>query len=107
LHHQPEAVGIRQLARIAGIHVRSAELAVHDLVSEGLVTRRRRGNRVFCAIQRNHPDAVVLSAVFEAAARASIGANRQSLNRRAKRILPFIRQANRMIHRAKGSRHDA
>ena len=101
LHHQPEAVGLRHLARIADVHVRSAELALADLVRMRLVTRRRRSHRVFYALKRTHPDAVLLSAVFDAAAQASISATRTFLNKRAKRILPFIRQANRMLKHAR------
>ena len=101
LHHQPDVVGLRQLARIADVHVRSAELALADLVSIKLVTRKRQSNRVFYAMKRTHPDAALLSAIFDAAAHASISATSASLSKRAKRILPFIRQANRMLNHAR------
>jgi hypothetical protein len=106
LYYQPEGVGIRRLARIAGVHVRSAELAANELVNDKLVSRRRRGRRVFYTLRRTHPDAVTLAAVFEAAERAHIRADRADLDKRARRILPFIRQANRMIHHARWS-HEA
>jgi hypothetical protein len=107
LHYQPEAVGLRQLARVAGIRVRSAELALAALVNEKLVVRGRTRNRVFYALERRHANATVLAAVFDAAAFAAIRANRQPLDARARRILPFIRQARRMLDHARGSRHDA
>jgi len=107
LHHQPDVVGLRQLARIAGVRVRSAELALDALVNEGLVRRRRTSTRVFYDMERNHPDASVLAAVFDAAAAAAIRANRRHLDGQAKRILPFVRQARRMLCHARESRHDA
>lgn len=107
LHCQPDAVGLRQLARIAGVRVRSAELALHNLVSEGLVTRRRAANHVFYAMDRHHPGAVVLGAAFDAAALAAIRVSSRSLDVKAKRILPFVRQALRMLNRARESRYEA
>ena len=107
LHHQPDALSLRQLARLAGVRVRSAELALDSLVNEKLVGRRRTQNRVFYAMERSHPDASVLNAVFDAAAVAAIRANSGSFDKRAQRILSFMRQAHRMLNHARGSRHDA
>lgn len=107
LHYQPEVVGLRQLARTAGVRVRSAELALHALVKDGLVRRRRASSRVFYALERRHPLAAVLAAVFDAAATAAIRANRRALGKRAKRILPFIRQAHRLLSHVRRRRDDA
>ena len=107
LHHQPGALSLRQLSRLAGVRVRSAELALDSLVNEKLVGRRRAQNRVFYAMVRSHPSASVLAAVFDAAAVAAIRTNRRSFDERAQRILPFMRQAHRMLNHARGSRHDA
>lgn len=107
LYYQPDAVGLRHLAHIADVHVHSAELTLDDLVQERLVTRRRHLNRVLYALKRNHPAVPVLTAVFNAAAQASIDMNRHSLSRTAKRILPFMQQASRMISHAKGHCYDA
>ena len=107
LHHQPGPLSLRQLARLADIRVRSAELALDSLVNEKLVGRRRTQNRVFYAMDLSHPSAAVLDAVFDAAALAAIRANRRALDERAKRILPFLRQARRMLSHARGSRRDA
>ena len=65
LHHQPDALSLRQLTRLAGVRVRSAELALHSLVNEKLVRRQRTRNRVFYAMERSHPSASVLTAVFD------------------------------------------
>jgi hypothetical protein len=107
LHHQPDAVSLRQLARLAGVRVRSAELALDSLVNEKVVWRRRTRDRVFYAMERSHPSVSVLTAVFDAAVLAAIRANRRSSNERAKRILPYLRQAHRMLNHARASRHGA
>lgn len=106
LYHQPGRVGLRQLARIAGLRVRSAELALDSLVSARVVRRRRVEDRVFYAMDRSDPRASLLAAVFDAAAEAAIQTERRALDKEAKRILPFIRQATRMLERARGSRHE-
>lgn len=107
LCHQPGGVGLRQLARIAGIRVRSAELALGSLVDAGLVSRTRLANRVLFEIDRADPRTAVLSEVFNAAALATIRMESRSLDKRARSVLPFIQQANRMLKHARGSGHDA
>ena len=103
---QPGPVGLRPLARIAGVHPHSAELALAALVREGLVLRKRSGNRPVYEADRRHPDIAVLGAVFEAAAVALVRRRRPSLQERARAILPFIREAERMLARARRRGHD-
>ena len=101
----PRALGLRQAARIAGVHPHSAELALAALSRNGLVNRRRMSNRVLYEVQRTHPDVVVLDAVFEAAAHAFIRTRAPALNARARSLLPFFREVSRMIQQARGVRH--
>jgi hypothetical protein len=105
LNYQPGLVGLRQVARRAGVHARSAELALDALVGETLVNCKRTATRALYEMNRDHPDARVLEALFEAAARAAIGQRSSSLHARARGILPFIAEATRMLANAKGSRH--
>ena len=107
LHHQPDPLGLRPLARIADLHVRSAELALTDLVREKLIIRKRTPTRVYYALNRTHPSAPVVAAAFDAAAAAAIHRDSRALNRRATRILPLMRQASRMLRRARKSCHVA
>ncbi len=105
LHHQQEAVGLRQLSRIAAVGVRSAELALDSLVEAKLVQRTRTPTRVLYAMNANHPSASVLSDAFDAATLASIREDCRLLDKRASRILPFIEEARRMLAYARGANH--
>jgi len=105
LNCQPEAVGLRHVARIAGVHPRSAELALAGLVREHLVMRKRTGSRVLYSMNRGHPDTPILESVFEAAAQEAIRQRRPTLQIQAGTILPFIRQATRMLAIARKNRH--
>jgi hypothetical protein len=107
LNYQPDGTGLRQLTRIAGLRVRSAELALKFLVRSKLVRRRRIANRVSYAMDWNDPRASLLTEVFAAAAAAAIRAESHTLDQRARRLLPFMRGATRMLDTARRSRHDA
>lgn len=107
LIHLAEPTGIRQVARIAGVHPHTAELVLGDLVQEGLATRRKSGRNVAFTLVRHHPGIVVLESAFKAADDAMAGTNSVKLSERAARILPFIRESTRMINRAREQRHVA
>jgi len=104
---QPGSAGLRQVARIAGVHPHSAELALAGLIRERLVKRERTPSRVLYTLIREHADVPVLEAVFTAAAQVSIKARSRSLNERARAILPLVRQATRMLACARESRRVA
>ena len=107
LMYQPDPAGLRPLARIAGVQPRSAELALSALVNEKLVKRTGYSAGPRYALNRAHPDAELLDAVFTAAARAATANRCRMLGQRASCILPFIREAGNMLTRARGSRHVA
>ena len=107
LAHLPEPVGVRLLARIAEIHPHSAERALAALVREGVVRRDRAGGWARYALNRRHSAAAMLEAVFAAAEQETIRMRCRSLRSRARGILPCIRQATRMLVRARGNRHVA
>ncbi len=104
--YQPAPAGLRSLARLAGAHPRSAELAIKALVKERLVKKTRHTAGPRYALNRKHPDARTLDAVFTAAARAVVFNRSQQLNQRAARILGFIREADRLLTHAKGPGHE-
>lgn len=107
LVYQPGPVGLRQVARIAGVHPHSAELALAALTRDGLVKRRNGRNRALFELERSHDEASVLETVFTAAANGFTKARSRTLNDRAKSLFPFINQACAMIIRARKSRHVA
>lgn len=107
LVYQPGPVGLRQAARLAGIHPHSAEVALSALVRKGLVKHGRSPHRARYELVRTHEDAAVLEAVFLAATSGFIAAQRRTLDARARQILPFIKQAVKMIDRARKSHHVA
>lgn len=104
---QPDSLGLRQAARIAGVLPRSAELALEGLVRDKLVTRKRSAARVFYRLNQDHADVPMLEAVFAAAAQGFVRTQNRSLDERARAILPFIGEAGRMLTRARRSRHVA
>ncbi len=107
LLYQPGAVGLREAARIAGVHPHTAELALAALVREGLVRRNKTAARTLYEFNAGHPAQPVLAGVFAAAAQGFIKAHSPLLNERARSLLPFIRQATRMVAQARGSRRVA
>jgi len=92
------------LARLAGVHPHSAELALAALLREGLVQRVGSGARPTYAMDRSHPDAAFLQTVLDAASLALVRRRRALLQRRARPILPFIREAESMLNHARGDR---
>ena len=104
---QPDSVGLRQVARIAGVHPHTAELTLAALVREDLVNRRQTSAHPLYALNRDHPEVEVLEEVFQASARAFIAARSRLLDERAKSLLPFIRRATQILSRARETRHVA
>jgi hypothetical protein len=104
LYYQPEAVGLRHVATIAGVQPRSAQLALAALVTENVVTYRKTPTRAFYALNRDHHDAPLLKAIFEAAARVT-RADRHARDKRAKMLLPFMAEASGMINHARSDGH--
>lgn len=107
LVYQPGPVGLRQVARIAGVHPHSAERALASLIREGLVKRRTARNGVRYELERGHEVAQVMESVLAVAANGFTQVRCRTLTERSKSILPFITQARRMIIRARESRHVA
>lgn len=91
---QPGPVGLRQVARIAGVHPHAAELSLATLVQECLVKRRGTSSRPLYALNRRHADSAVLAAVFSAATHALIEARSRTLTPRARSLLPFTRETH-------------
>lgn len=107
LVYMHEPVGLRQVARIAGVHPHTAELVLADLVQEGMATRCRTASRSLFALVRGRDDVAVLEAVFKAADEMAAKLRSKRLSVRAVGILPFIQDATRLIRKAKESRHVA
>jgi hypothetical protein len=107
LFFQPGELGLRQIALITGLQVRSVELALKDLQRDRLVRRRKSVNRVFFALNRSHPDYPLLACVFDAAASHRIREFSARLGQRPKELLRFVVTANRMVDHARRSRRGA
>ena len=105
LWYQPEPVGLRSLARIAGVLPRSAELALHALVDEVRVKQTRDPSGPCYALNRCHPDVELLEAVILAASRATTISRSRMLKRRAAQIVPFISESGRMMKMARRVHH--
>jgi hypothetical protein len=107
LVYQPDRIGIRQSARLAGVLPHSADLALKTLTAEKLVKRERLSARSLYRLNPDHPDCAVLRAVFAAATQESIRSGNRRLEQRAQTILPFVREAGRMLSQARRSRRVA
>lgn len=101
LYFQYDAVGLRQLARLAGVHPHSAERMLKDLVKEGVVARNQAGARTLFRRNDRHVDWRILSPVFDAADRAARSLHAAELSGRARIILPFIEEAGVMLSKAR------
>ena len=97
LHYQHRPVGLRELARLAGVHPHSAERMLKELTEEGVVNRKKQGARVLHIRNAEHPDWFALEPVFSASEKAMCVMRRNRLNDRARTILPFIDEASRML----------
>ena len=102
-----DGVALRELARLAGVYPRSAELALAGLERDGLVRRARGGTRVLFSLCRRHEAAPVLEAVFFAASQARRAPGMQVVRARARGLLPFMKEASAMLACARETRHVA
>lgn len=107
LYYQHDAVGLRQLARLAGVHPHSAERMLKELVKEAVVLRNQSHNRTLFQRNRDHADWLILSSVFDAADRAERRLRSVELNDRAQAVLPFIEEAGAMLKKARRRIHVA
>jgi hypothetical protein len=107
LYYQADPIGLRPLARVAGVLPRSAEVALDALVDECLVCVNSDASGPRYILNRKHADAELLAAIFTAATKNTIASRCRTLAARAKRILPFIREAESMVGRARRSGHVA
>lgn len=105
LCYQTEAVGLRQVARIADVQPHSADLALQGLVREKLVTCVKSSARNAYRLNHHHPHSSVLLAMFDAVARAKRDIGRPALSKRALILLPFIEEAKAMLSHARKGGH--
>lgn len=105
LFAQPGALGLRQAARLAGVHPHSAELALRDLMAEGVVRTVRAGATPLYEANTSCPQAAILQAVFEAAAQTVIRQRSPGLSARARTLLPLFTEASRMLAKARQAAH--
>ena len=101
LHFLHDPVGLRQLARLAGVHPHSAERMLRDLVKERVVTRKKKGSRVLFSRNQEHPDWYVLGAVIRASDKALRDLQRPRLNERAQATVSFVEEAGGMMTQAR------
>jgi hypothetical protein len=107
LYYQPGEQSLRLLARIAGLQVRSAQLALKELQGARLVRRRAAGARVYFRLNRRHSAYALLAAVMQAAQEARIRARNATCCMEGRNVLQFVSSALRLSERARRSRHDA
>lgn len=107
LYYQAVPIGLRPLARIAGILPRSAEVALDALVDERLVCCTRDAAGPLYVLNRTHADSELLAAIFTAATRVDIARRCRTLGTRASRVLPLIREAGSMVSKARRGGHVA
>lgn len=107
LSWQPEPVGLRFAARMAGIHTRSAEMALTALVREGLVERLSAARGPRYALNAAHPDASVVVAAFAAVARMRVVQTSRRIAPRALALLPALRSSSQLAKRARKATHAA
>ena len=105
LYFQSGELGLRQIALISGLYLRSAELALKDLQKERLLRRRKSGARVYFSLNREHPAYSLLSCLFESLQTYRIRVRAQAVGDDAKEMLRFVVAANRMMEKARGNRH--
>lgn len=103
LYYQHSEVGLRQLARLAGVHPHAAERMLVDLVAEGIIIRRKTNARTMFNKNMDHVDWCLLKAVFDAADGVVEERQRARLDKRAQSILPFIEEAGGMLKQARRS----
>lgn len=66
LEHTRESMAVRELARRAGEHLRSVQLAVDRLVDAGVIERVGTGSQQQVQLNQQHPLATSLQQLFEA-----------------------------------------
>ena len=103
LYYQPAELGLRQIAVVASLHVRSAELALKDLKQARLVSRRKDKNRVFFSLNREHESYPLLAALFSAEEKFAITQRAAAAVDEGAKAVRFAVTAARMLKRARES----
>lgn len=104
LRFHPEAIGVRELSRLAGIYPRSAELALVSLVKDGLVARKRKGRRDLYCLNYDHADCPVVLAVVDAGTQAATKSRCAKLQSRGRMLLRSVEQAASLISHGRNHR---
>lgn len=107
LSEMKEGAGVREIARLAGVYPRSAQLTLAGLVDEKLVKRRTARKRTLYLLNPEHNNTALLEKIFREVSDDSIRARSRTLQERGRSILPFIDDAISMLRHAKKGRHDA
>jgi len=107
LFHQAGELGLRQVALISGLPVRSVEVALAGLVRERCVHRRRSGERVYFALNRGHATYPLLADVFRAAERWRIRRAAAARAQAGRETMAFAEAALPLLERARRSRRVA
>ena len=101
LHHQPQPVGLRQVAYISELAVRSVECALKQLVDEGIVVRQRKGREVLFSLNHTSPLYEFVTDLCELAERYQIHLRASHLSDRAEAALSFSTSAVSLVGRAR------
>ena len=103
LFQQSEPIGLRQLANLCALPVRSVQCAVADLTKERLMLRKKAGQRVLLSLNREHPAFNTLRAVLQAAAASFITRRAENYTPRAKALLALNTFTARAVSKARST----
>lgn len=96
-------MGVRAIARVASVGVRSAQVALTALVKEHCVVMQSASRYPEYTINRSHAEFPIWTAVFDAIAQSLIEQRRPVLRQIASRLLPLLEDSRQMIRHAKAS----
>ena len=101
LYYRSAPIGLRPLARVANVQLRSAQWALKSLASEGWVVKSLDRKRYVYELDRSHKEFHALQAVFKAASKAFIESRSNALQERAAQIVPFIEEVGQLVRNAR------
>lgn len=97
LYHSTTPIPLRRLSCLAGVGLRSTQLALASLHRRGLIDRRRSGNQIRYAARRSRAEWELLARVFETASRYRIEKRSRGYKYAGTAIIKFVDSANRLI----------
>lgn len=107
LYYAQVGLGLRKIADLCNMHVRSVEIALRQMQNEKLVKKKRVGNRIHYWLDVQLDNYRLLKEIFQTAEILKIQIRNETFRNEGSEILEFIVTSQKMINKARRSYFEA